>query len=81
MVEGLTEQVSFTSSKIRGDRDVSRLENGLSAIEGVRDVEVNADAHTVRIVFDPVVTSATKLQAEVESLGYAIDSQEDSRQE
>lgn len=73
MVQELTEQVSFTSSKIGGSGDASRLENGLSAIEGVRHVEVNSDGHSVQVTYDPTVTSASRLQAEVESLGYPLD--------
>jgi copper chaperone CopZ len=75
MMQGLTKQVIFKSSKINGDNDVDRLEAGLSGIEGVRDVEVDTTAHTVEAVFDPTVISATALQTEVEQLGYKIESQ------
>lgn len=75
MMQGLTKQIIFKSSKINGDKDVDRLEGGLSGLEGVRDVDVDTTAHTVEAVFDPTVISGTALQSEVEELGYKIESQ------
>jgi copper chaperone CopZ len=75
MMQGLTKRITFKSSKINGDKDVDRLESGLSGLEGVRDVDVNITAHTVEAVFDPTVISTTALQTEVEQLGYKIESQ------
>ena len=74
MTDTYTERLSFTSSKIKGRDDSDRLEDGLSGLEGVRDVEVKTNAHTVEVVYDPTVISASALQSEVEQLGYTIDS-------
>ena len=73
MVQNLEDRMLIESSKIDSGRDVDRLEDRLAEVEGVRDVEVKPDAHTVEIIFDPTVVSATALQSEVESLGYSID--------
>jgi copper chaperone CopZ len=73
MAQGLTERVIFTSSKITATGDVDRLEDGLSARDGVRDVNVDPGAHTVEVVFDPTVVNAPAIQSEVEDLGYKID--------
>jgi len=78
MAQELSERISFTSSQVTGGGDVNKLEDNLSPVEGVRDVNVDANAHTVEIIFDPTVTSATKLRAEVEDLGYKIDSDADT---
>lgn len=75
MTEYLAERVIFTSSKVDSGHDVERLEDELSELEGVRDVNVDPERHTVEIVFDPAVIGATALQSKVEELGYAIDSE------
>jgi copper chaperone CopZ len=73
MAQELEDRMLIESSKIGSRRDVDRLEDRLAEVEGVRDVEVKPDAHTVEISFDPTVISATALQHEVEALGYSID--------
>ena len=73
MVQNVQERVLIQSSKISSSRDVDRLEGRLADVEGVRDVQVKPQAHTVEITYDPTVVSMTALQAEVERLGYAID--------
>lgn len=74
MTDTYTDTIVFTSSKIGGSGDVDTLEDNLSAREGVRDVNVNPDNHTVEVVFDPRVIDAQALRGEVEELGYGIDS-------
>jgi copper chaperone CopZ len=73
MAQELTERAVYSSSKISGDRDVERLEDELSSLDGVRDVEVDTNAHTVAVVFDPTVVSKTAVQSRVERLGYVGD--------
>jgi copper chaperone CopZ len=73
MTDTYTDRVVFTSSKIGGSGDVDTLEDNLSAREGVRDVNVNTDNHTVEVEFDPRVIDAQALRGEVEELGYGID--------
>jgi copper chaperone CopZ len=73
MVQDLNERMLIESSKIGSGRDVDRLQDRLAEVEGVRDVEVKPDAHTVEIIFDPTVISAIALQSEVEALDYSID--------
>lgn len=73
MEGGLTEKLSLTSSKISGDGDRDRLETALGVVDGVRDVEVNPDSHTVDVVYDPTIVNATRLQAAVEEAGYQVD--------
>ncbi len=45
MNEGMQERVTFKSSKVSGGSNSDRLEGDLSAMEGVRGVSVNNDAH------------------------------------
>jgi copper chaperone CopZ len=73
MAEDFSDRIIFTSSKIDSRRDVVRLEDELSGLEGVRDVTVDPERHTVEIIFDPTVISSTALHGQVEELGYAID--------
>jgi copper chaperone CopZ len=73
MNSGTTEQLTFNSAKISGDGDADRLETQLSGVEGVRDVEVNTDDHSVAVSYDPTIVNAARLQALVESAGYPLD--------
>ena len=74
MESGLVEHLVLKSSKISGDGDRDRLETDLSGIDGVRDVEVDTNANSVDIAYDPTIVNATRLQAAVEEAGYALDS-------
>jgi copper chaperone CopZ len=73
MVQGLGERVVFRSSGIKGAKDVDRLEDGLSGIDGVREVHVDIDAHMVEVFIDPTVVNRPALRSEVEELGYKIE--------
>jgi copper chaperone CopZ len=73
MNEGIQERVTFKSPKISGGSDTDRLESELSAVEGVRGVGVNNDAHSVEILYDPTIVDANAIRAAVERAGYPID--------
>lgn len=74
MNEGIVERVTFNSSKIKGASDASRLESELSTVDGVRDVNVNADAHAVEVRYDPTIVDVNAVRTAVEQAGYQIDS-------
>jgi copper chaperone CopZ len=75
-VEGETvEHVVITSSKITGGGDRDRLETDLGSIPGVRDVNVDTDAHTVEVVFDPREVSVSNIKATLDQDGYSIDNE------
>jgi len=74
MVQGLTKTLVLSSSHINGAKDADKLEDNLSSLDGVREVNANPDEHKVEITFDPTVLSELALQSEVERLGYKIDS-------
>lgn len=65
----------LSSSSISGDRDRERLGSDLGAIEGVRDVEVDPDRHTVDIAYDPTIVDELRLRAAVEDAGYRLSDQ------
>jgi copper chaperone CopZ len=72
-MEGETlEQVELRSDKISGDGDADRLETDLAAIDGVRDVEVDTDNHTVSVSYDPRQVSYPKIREAVEAAGYSV---------
>jgi copper chaperone CopZ len=72
-MEGETlERVELRSDGISGDGDADRLETDLAAIDGVRDVEVNTDSHTVSVSYDPRQVSYPKIREAVEAAGYSV---------
>jgi copper chaperone CopZ len=71
------ERDTFESSDITGDGDRGKLETALGGLEGVRSVTVNPDAHTVSVVYDSAVLSASLLQTAIEDAGYKVNSQDD----
>ncbi|HEX8916937.1 MAG TPA: heavy-metal-associated domain-containing protein [Chloroflexota bacterium] len=62
------------SNDIKKDSDRDRLESEVADVEGVRDVEVDTNSHTVVIQYDPTIVNETRLQARVEEAGYKITS-------
>src|SRR5690349_11955282 len=67
-MEGETlEQVELRSDGISGDGDADRLETDIAAIDGVRDVEVDTDSHTVSVSYDPRQVSYPKIRQAVET--------------
>jgi copper chaperone CopZ len=70
MQGGLISHLSFTSSKIKGSRDVDKLETELCAIDGVQTVNVDPNAHTVEVDYDPTVVNESKLRTTMEDAGY-----------
>lgn len=74
-MEGETvEHVRLTSKKIDGDRDVSRVESDIASVNGVRNVNADANTHTVEVVFDPREVSLPDIQAAMEAGGYDVES-------
>ena len=53
MNDPLLERATFQSAAIKKDRDVETLETELTSLDGVRDVEVDPNGHTVEITYDP----------------------------
>jgi len=75
MESGVIERVSVTSSRIRGDKDRDRLESTIGTIDGVRDVSIDPERHTVEVAFDPTVVDRNAIKAAVEDAGYKVDSE------
>ncbi|HEX6508095.1 MAG TPA: heavy metal-associated domain-containing protein [Chloroflexota bacterium] len=75
MDSGLIERVRFTSSKIKGQGDVERLESELSGEDGVRQVNVDPENHTVTVDYDPTIIDENAVKLAVEDAGYRIDSE------
>lgn len=73
MQPGLIDKTRFVSSKI-GERDIDKIETGLSGIDGIRSVEVTPEDHAVAITYDPTLLDINRLRAEFEGLGYSVDS-------
>jgi copper chaperone CopZ len=74
MNEGLAERTTLKSSQISGGGDADRLESDLSALEGVRRVNVDPNAHAVTVEYDPTIVDDNAIRAAVEDAGYKIDS-------
>lgn len=70
-------EVTFHSSGITGSRDADKLETDLGALEGVRDIDANTDAHTVRVVYDAAIVDANAIRQVIEDDGFTIDRHED----
>jgi copper chaperone CopZ len=76
MEGGLVEQRRYVSPDIKGDGDRDRLETDLAAIDGVRDVEVDPNRHSVTVTYNPDVVDPNLIQQTVEDAGYKVESQE-----
>ena len=75
MESGVIERVSVTSSRITSDKDSRRLESTIGGIDGIRDVSVDPEQHTVEVAFDPTVVDRNAIKAAVEDAGYKVDSE------
>lgn len=75
MQSATDEQMTFTSSGIKGDKDRSRLEGDLAGIDGVRTVRVDPNEHTVQVVYDSATVDPNSIRVAVQNAGYTIDSQ------
>jgi copper chaperone CopZ len=49
---------------------VDKLETELCAIDGVQTVNVDPNAHTVEVDYDPTVVNESKLRTTMEDAGY-----------
>jgi copper chaperone CopZ len=77
MDTGPVEEVQFHSSKISGDRDRTRLEADISALDGVRSVDADPTTHLVTVRFDPTVLDRNAIQTTIENDGYKVDQHAD----
>lgn len=71
----LSQHLILSSDRISGDKDRQRLESDLGAIEGVRNVTVDTDRHTVDIEYDPTIVDEVRLRVVVEEAGYRFSDQ------
>ena len=78
MDTGPLETVHFQSSDISGDGDVDRVETTLSGINGVRDVEVDPNGHTVEVRYDPTEVNKAKLEEALIAEGYSVGGKDDA---
>lgn len=51
----------------------SKIENNISWEKGVKDMEVNLQKKTVKVVYDKSKTNKASLQKSIEKLGYSCD--------
>ena len=71
-MEGETvERTSFNVPDL-GDSDRDRILDALNGVNGVRDVEVQPEAHTVQVTYDPREVSVPLLQSELLDAGFKI---------
>jgi copper chaperone CopZ len=75
MESGVIERVSVTSSRITSDKDSQRLESTIGGIDGIRDVSVDPEQHTVEVAFDPTTIDRNAIKRAVEDAGYRVDSE------
>jgi copper chaperone CopZ len=75
MESGVIERVSVTSSRITSDKDSQRLESTIGGIDGIRDVTVDPEQHTVEVAFDPTTIDRNAIKRAVEDAGYRVDSE------
>ncbi|MCQ2179863.1 MAG: heavy-metal-associated domain-containing protein [Bacteroidales bacterium] len=55
----------------------AKIQDNVSFEKGVKDLSINVDAKTVRIVYNPAKTDAGKLAEAIRKLGYTAELIED----
>jgi copper chaperone CopZ len=76
--EKKTEEVVFLTD-IFCDNCKKKIEKNISWEKGVKDLEVNLEKKTVKILYDPQKTDREKLQKAIEKLGYSCEINEADR--
>ena len=66
--------VTFTAPGISCDHCKRSIEGDLSAVEGVRRVEVEIAAKRVDVDYDESATDVDKLRAAMDDIGYPVAS-------
>lgn len=64
------DQVKLTIPGIRDDASAADLGNVLMGISGVAGIDLNADAHTVTVDYDPSYVDPIMLRNSVRGSGY-----------
>jgi copper chaperone CopZ len=76
--EKKTEDVVFLTN-IFCDNCKKKIEKNISWEKGVKNLEVNLEKKTVKILYDPQKVGKEKLQEAIERLGYTCEIDEDRR--
>lgn len=66
------ESVSFTLNSVDGKHDVKQIKKALDALPGVMSVSVNAVSGHVAVDFDTTGVNSTRIQKQLEEIGYEI---------
>ena len=69
--EKKTEEVVFLTN-IFCDNCRKKIEKNIAWEKGVKDLEVNLEQKTVKILYDPQKTDREKLRKAIEKLGYTV---------
>ncbi len=69
---GKLQHIELPVVAIDGNHSVSRLEEHLKTLPGVRQVTANASAKLVRITFDPSETQVDRLVERAKAVGYTV---------
>ena len=74
--EKKTEEVVFLTN-IFCDNCRKKIEKNIAWEKGVKDLEVNMEQKTVKILYDPQKTDREKLRKAIEKLGYTVEKEID----